>query len=266
MVLNAFEHDDNNIENQMVNYDDDNFIDQEDINENHDNVNSNHGEDRTEENKPHIRQLRDRSKINKPIFGDANIESVERYRGNRLTKRKSTRIKRKGKTSIEQEVVKRKRISTVRDSHEDESDDERDEENFEDISKKWDQKILLDIWECSLKNPKKNNAQDSTLSNEQKNKSFSSKKDTESNTLQKRSLSIVRFDECYSNNDNMFQIFFSFLDISINEALNEKVKSISQFERRKRSLMIKKKQISNDKTMTKEERDLALKKLQRQLF
>ena len=212
IVTQDNEHDDNNFENQMVNNDDDNFIDQEDINENHDNVNSNHVEDRTEDNKPHIRQLRDRSKINKPIFGDANIESVERYRGNRLTKRKSTRIKRKGKTSIEQEVVKRKRISTVRDSHEDESVDERDEENVEDISKKWDQKILLDIWECSLKNPKKNNAQDSTLSNEQKNKSFSSKKDSESDTLQKRSLSIVRFDECYSNNDNMFQIFVSLLE------------------------------------------------------
>ena len=97
IVTQDNEHDDNNFENQMVNNDDDNFIDQEDINENHDNVNSNHVEDRTEDNKPHIRQLRDRSKINKPIFGDANIESVERYRGNRLKKRKSTRIKRKGK-------------------------------------------------------------------------------------------------------------------------------------------------------------------------
>ena len=60
-------------------------------------------------------------------------------------------------------------------------------------------------------------------------------------------------------------INLSFLDISVNKDLNKEVKSISQFERRKRSLKMKKKQISSDTTMSKQERDLALKKLQRQL-
>jgi hypothetical protein len=60
-------------------------------------------------------------------------------------------------------------------------------------------------------------------------------------------------------------INLSFLDISVNKDLNKEVKSISQFERRKRSLKMKKKQISSDTTMSKRERDLALKKLQRQL-
>ena len=60
-------------------------------------------------------------------------------------------------------------------------------------------------------------------------------------------------------------INLSFLDISDNKDLNKEVKSISQFERRKTSLKMKKKQISSDTTMSKKERDLALKKLQRQL-
>ena len=57
----------------------------------------------------------------------------------------------------------------------------------------------------------------------------------------------------------------SFLDISVNKDLNKEVKSISQFERRKRSLKMKKEQISRDKTLSKQERNFALKKLQRQL-
>ena len=60
-------------------------------------------------------------------------------------------------------------------------------------------------------------------------------------------------------------IELSFLDISVNEDLNKEIKSISQFERRKRSLKMKKKQISSDKTLSKQERELVLKKLQRQL-
>ena len=57
----------------------------------------------------------------------------------------------------------------------------------------------------------------------------------------------------------------SFLDISINKDLNKEVKSISQFEKRKKTLKMKKKQISSDKTLSKKEKELTLKKLQRQL-
>ena len=60
-------------------------------------------------------------------------------------------------------------------------------------------------------------------------------------------------------------INLSFLDISNNQDLNKEVKSISQFDSRKRSLKMKRKEVSSDRTMSKRERDLALKKLQRQL-
>ncbi len=60
-------------------------------------------------------------------------------------------------------------------------------------------------------------------------------------------------------------INLSFLEIDKNKDLNKEIKSISQFERRKNILKAKKNQISNDKTISKEEKKRMLKKLDRQL-